>query len=119
MALQTIAVRLGRFTLAANAAYFHTDDYDSRLYAYERTTLYNFSFPSFFGEDPRTDRQGWRYEILRPQQHIKRSATDKPIVQDRHRPATKVEVLTTVVVYITQIASKHLAHRLFFSNFAH
>lgn len=50
MALQTIAVRLGRFTVAANAAYFHTDDYDSRLYAYERTTLYNFSFPSFFGE---------------------------------------------------------------------
>lgn len=50
MVLQTIAVRLGRFTLAANAAYFHTDDYDSRLYAYERTTLYNFSFPSFFGE---------------------------------------------------------------------
>lgn len=50
MALQTLAVCLGRFTLAGNAAYFHTDDYDSRLYAYERTTLYNFSFPSFFGE---------------------------------------------------------------------
>lgn len=50
MALQTIAMRLGCFTLAANAAYFHANDYNARLYAYERTTLYNFSFPTFYGE---------------------------------------------------------------------
>lgn len=50
MALQTIAMRLGCFTLATNAAYFHANDYNARLYAYERTTLYNFSFPTFYGE---------------------------------------------------------------------
>lgn len=50
LTLQNVAVRLGCFTLAANAAYFHTSDYNSRLYAYERTTLYNFSFPTFYGE---------------------------------------------------------------------
>ncbi len=36
--------------LAATASYFHTDDYDSRVYAYERSVRYTFSFPSFFGE---------------------------------------------------------------------
>lgn len=30
--------------------YFHTDDYDSRVYTYERGVLYTFSFPSFYGE---------------------------------------------------------------------
>ncbi len=37
-------------SLAATAAYFHTDDYDSRVYAYERSVRYTFSFPSFSGE---------------------------------------------------------------------
>lgn len=36
--------------LAATASYFHTDDYDARVYAYERSVRYTFSFPSFFGE---------------------------------------------------------------------
>ena len=53
MIAQTAAMRLGIFTLAANAGYFHTDDYQSRLYAYERSTLYNFTFPVFFGEGMR------------------------------------------------------------------
>lgn len=35
---------------SAVAAYFHTDDYASRLYAYERGLLYAFSFPAFYGE---------------------------------------------------------------------
>ncbi|MGM9705907.1 MAG: helix-hairpin-helix domain-containing protein [Prevotella sp.] len=30
-------------------SYFNTDDYDSRIYTYEKGLLYNFSFPSFFG----------------------------------------------------------------------
>lgn len=30
--------------------YFHTKDYDSRVYSYERGMLYSFSFPSFYGE---------------------------------------------------------------------
>ena len=53
MIAQTAAMRMGIFTLAANVGYFHTDDYQSRLYTYERSTLYNFSFPVFFGEGMR------------------------------------------------------------------
>lgn len=29
--------------------YFHTDDFASRIYIYERRPLYSFSFPSFYG----------------------------------------------------------------------
>ncbi len=39
------------------AAYFHTDDYDSRMYLYERGMLYNFSFPVVYG-------RGIRYSLL-------------------------------------------------------
>jgi len=41
----------------AHLAYFHTDDYASRIYCYERGMLYDFSFPSFYGE-------GIRYALL-------------------------------------------------------
>ena len=34
----------------ASLGYFHTDDYDSRLYTYEKGMLYTFSFPAFYGE---------------------------------------------------------------------
>lgn len=37
-------------SLHASAGYFNTDDYDSRVYTYERGMLYAFSFPSFYGE---------------------------------------------------------------------
>lgn len=43
--------------LAATASYFHTDDYDSRVYAYERSVRYTFSFPSFFGQGLRLAAQ--------------------------------------------------------------
>ncbi len=33
----------------ANVGWFHTDDYDSRLYQYERSVLYDFSFPMYYG----------------------------------------------------------------------
>ena len=36
--------------LSGLAGHFHTDSYASRLYVYERSPLYNFSFPAFYGE---------------------------------------------------------------------
>ncbi len=35
--------------LCATAAYFHTDDYASRLYLYERLMAHEYSMPSYFG----------------------------------------------------------------------
>lgn len=46
-----------KWMVHALCGYFHTDDYLSRIYVYERSTLYNFSFPSFFGE-------GIRYAMI-------------------------------------------------------
>lgn len=37
-------------------AYFHTDDYESRIYAYENDLRYQFYIPSFYGE-------GFRYYL--------------------------------------------------------
>jgi hypothetical protein len=37
--------------------YFHTDDYDSRIYSYERGMLYTFNFPVFYGK-------GIRYALM-------------------------------------------------------
>lgn len=41
----------------ASVSYFHTDNYDTRLYVYERGPLYTFSVPMMYGE-------GIRYGIL-------------------------------------------------------
>ena len=35
---------------SANIGYFHTTDFASRLYIYERSMLYSFNFPTFYGE---------------------------------------------------------------------
>ncbi len=43
--------------LAGNIAWFHTDDYDSRIYVYERGVLYDFSMPAYYGE-------GIRYSLM-------------------------------------------------------
>ena len=43
--------------VAATAGYFNTDDYNSRVYAYERSVRYTFSFPSYFGEGIRLAAQ--------------------------------------------------------------
>ena len=40
-------------TLYIQAGYFHTQDYNSRIYSYERGMRYNFSFPAFYGEGVR------------------------------------------------------------------
>lgn len=50
-ATQSCNVRLPFFPLVASlqGTYFHTDDYDSRVYAYEKGLLYTFYTPSFYG----------------------------------------------------------------------
>jgi len=40
--------------LSARLAWFHTDSYNSRIYAWENDLLYSFSIPALFGEGFRT-----------------------------------------------------------------
>ena len=47
----------GWLRLNASAVWFHTDNYDSRIYIYERSPLYSFSFPSLYGH-------GLRYTLM-------------------------------------------------------
>jgi len=44
------------FSLVGQASYFHTDDYDSRIYLTEKTILYGFGLPMLYGE-------GLRYSV--------------------------------------------------------
>ena len=46
-------------------AYFDTDSYQSRIYAYENNVLYGYSFPSFMGK-------GWRTYINMSWKPLKR-----------------------------------------------
>lgn len=46
-----------KLNLYATLGYFHTQDYNSRIYSYERGMLYDFSFPSYYGE-------GIRYAVI-------------------------------------------------------
>lgn len=48
--------------LSAQGTYFHTDDYDSRIYASERGLLYTFYTPSFYGRGFRLSATA-RYDI--------------------------------------------------------
>ena len=43
--------------LSAMFGWFHSDDYDVRLYQYERSVLYDFSFPAYYGH-------GIRYSLM-------------------------------------------------------
>lgn len=43
--------------VSANIGWFHTDDYDSRIYQYDPSVLYDFSFPVNYGH-------GIRYSVL-------------------------------------------------------
>ena len=51
--------------LNAMASWFHTDNYDSRLYQYEPSVRYDFSFPMYYGHGlhyalmARADRGRW------------------------------------------------------------
>ncbi|MBR1400964.1 MAG: helix-hairpin-helix domain-containing protein [Prevotella sp.] len=58
MVSENVSLRTSKcLQLNATAAYFHTDDFDSRLYFYERGMLYSFSFPAYYGE-------GIRYSLM-------------------------------------------------------
>lgn len=48
----------------ATFGYFHTDDYDSRVYSYERGLRYSFAFPAYYGN-------GIRYAIMASSERIK------------------------------------------------
>jgi len=43
-----------RFSVNGRLAYFSTDGYNSRLYAYENDLLYSFSIPALYGKGIRT-----------------------------------------------------------------
>lgn len=51
-------------TLTGRYAVFQTDDFDSRLYAYENDVLYFFSIPAYFGRGTRTYLM-MKYDISR------------------------------------------------------
>lgn len=47
---QLAGFKLGKWQLNLQGSYFHTDDYDSRVYGYEKGLLYTFYSPSFNGK---------------------------------------------------------------------
>ena len=51
--LQDISYQIGRFSIAGRYALFDTDDYDNRLYVYERDAWLAFSFPVYYGKGVR------------------------------------------------------------------
>lgn len=53
MLSETAGYNFGIINAGMNIGYFHTRDYNSRLYTYERGMLYTFSFPMFYGEGMR------------------------------------------------------------------
>ena len=53
---QLVGIEWWKMKLHLQGTYFHTDDYDSRVYGYERGLLYTFYSPSFSGE-------GLRYSV--------------------------------------------------------
>ncbi len=55
--LQDIRLDLARWRLTGRVSLFDTDDYDSRLYAFENNVLWAFSIPAFSG-------RGIRYYLL-------------------------------------------------------
>ncbi len=57
MISQQIVFRYRALRLNGFAGWFHTDDYDSRLYQYEPSVPYDFSFPAFYGH-------GIRYSLM-------------------------------------------------------
>jgi hypothetical protein len=55
--IQDIETKIKRGQIKARVAYFNTDSYDSRIYAYENDVLYAVSFPAYYGK-------GWRYYLI-------------------------------------------------------
>jgi hypothetical protein len=48
--LQDLTYEIGRFSITGRYALFDTDDYDNRLYVYERDAWLAFSFPAYYGK---------------------------------------------------------------------
>lgn len=57
MLMQDIEFKIKRVQIKTRVAYFDTDTYDSRVYAYENDVLYAISFPAYSGK-------GLRYYFL-------------------------------------------------------
>ncbi|MCS5489125.1 ComEA family DNA-binding protein [Algoriphagus limi] len=57
MVVQDIRLDQNRWKITARYALFDTDDYDSRIYAFENHVLWTFSIPAFSG-------QGQRYYLI-------------------------------------------------------
>jgi hypothetical protein len=57
MVLQDAQYSFNKFRITGRIALFDTDDYDTRLYAFENNVLWTFSIPAFSG-------QGMRYYLL-------------------------------------------------------
>mgnify|MGYP001277101849 CR=1 FL=1 len=51
--MEDIEANIRRLQLKGRLAYFNTDDYDSRIYAYENDVLYAVSFPAYYGKGMR------------------------------------------------------------------
>lgn len=51
--IQDVEGNFGKLQLKTRFAYFDTDDYNSRVYAYENDVLYAVSFPAYFGRGTR------------------------------------------------------------------
>ncbi|RYU95273.1 helix-hairpin-helix domain-containing protein [Emticicia agri] len=60
--MQDIEGSVKRLYLKGRIAYFSTDDYDSRIYAFENTVLYAVSFPAYSGRGTRVYLIG-RYAV--------------------------------------------------------
>ncbi len=55
--IQDIETKYKQCQIKGRIAYFSTDSYDSRIYAYENDVLYAVSFPAYYGK-------GWRYYLI-------------------------------------------------------
>ncbi len=50
MVSEQVAYRQPKWQVGGTIAYFHTDDYDSRVYLFEPGMIYTMNFPMFYGE---------------------------------------------------------------------
>jgi hypothetical protein len=51
--LQDVSYDLRKFSITGRFAIFDTDDYDNRIYVYERDAWLSFSFPAYYGKGTR------------------------------------------------------------------
>ena len=58
--IQDVETKIKKSQLKGRLAYFSTDSYDSRIYAYENDVLYAVSFPAYYGK-------GWRWYLIAKQ----------------------------------------------------